>query len=117
MDLSLVIYGSQKVGEIWTLKTVTLTKTMTRVCPSSHGDYQTIRFRPGVDSQISHGSDMETDYFKISEFTQKHSPLFMFQVVNLTLKRLYISVNRRNCMHFVFCVSHRDGAFDTQQKI
>ena len=40
-------------------------------------------FRPGVDSQFSHGSDMATECFKMSEVTQKHSPLFIFQVENL----------------------------------
>ena len=50
--------------------------------PGTH-DSQTISFRPRVDSQFSHESDMATEYFKMPEFTQEHSPLFIFQVENL----------------------------------
>ena len=37
----------------------------------------------GVDSQFSQGCDMATEYFKMSQFIQKHSTLFMFQDENL----------------------------------
>ena len=70
---------------------------------------------------------MATDYLKMSEFTQKHSPLFIFlklkicfaprlvQFRNATHTSLYFSVNRHTCMpvNFAFRVYPPDGEFDT----
>ena len=91
-------------------------------------DSQTTSFRPGIDSQFSHGSDMATECFKMLEFTQKHSPLFIFQVENLFCrhcvfklrnarhKRLSFSVKRRTCLNFALCVSHRNSVTDMRKK-
>ena len=76
---------------------------------------QTISFRPWVDSQTSHGSDIPIGYFMMLEFTQKQgSLLLIFQVENsfrtLCLKikegKAYtsFSVNRRASMNFVFYI-------------
>ena len=65
--------------------------------------------------------------FQDVRFTQKHSPLFIFQVENLFLhcvfklrnarhKRLYFSVNRHICLKFTLCLSPRDRAFDMRKK-
>ena len=84
-------------------------------------DSQTISFLSGV----AHGSDLVTDYFKMSECSDKHSPLFTVQVENLHRvlkfrnarhKRLSFPVNRRTSMNFAFCVSPQDGEFVTLKK-
>ena len=75
---------------------------------------QTVSLGPWVDSQISDGFDMETDYIKMSEFTHKHLPLLFFKlkicfahcVFNLrNARHPMFSANRRTCMNLTFCVS------------
>ena len=72
---------------------------------------------------------MATDYFKMSEYLQKHSPLFMFFKLKICFvhcavtfrnarhTRFSFPVNRRTCIDFAFCVSLQDDKVDTRKNL